>query len=327
MKPVMPIKRGSAGQSGVALVIVLWTTTLLALLVAGFAASVQSDARIVSNSSEVAKASALIDAGIELAALELYEQRPEERIHPDGSLFTHRLGEASIRMSILDANGLIDINKADDALLLSLLLSLGLEDEQAVALRDAILDWRDADDLSRLNGAEDIDYRRADLDHEAGDRPFQSLSQLRGVLGMTSEIYRALLPLVTLANRGGRINPTTAPPEVLAALPNIQEPDVEDALLLRREQPDNAEAIMARLAVARDYLQPEAGPLYRVGVEARLPGGLIQRGQAVILVRLDKSQPYRVLERSLLLEPLHDPYPSEPDEQAQEDRDGTEDTP
>ena len=69
-----------------------------------------------------------------------------------------------------------------------------LPDQLADQLADAILDWRDENDLVRLNGAEDADYASAGLPYGAGDRPFRSLEELRQVLGMPASIHARLAP-------------------------------------------------------------------------------------------------------------------------------------
>jgi general secretion pathway protein K len=46
-------------------------------------------------------------------------------------------------------------------------------------LVDAILDWRDEDDLHLVNGAEDPDYKAAGLPYGAKDGPFDSLEELQ----------------------------------------------------------------------------------------------------------------------------------------------------
>ena len=60
--------------------------------------------------------------------------------------------EKSISTALTDANGII---------LNNLLVNLGIPGEDANTIVDSILDWKDADDLHRLHGAEDTYYRVA----------------------------------------------------------------------------------------------------------------------------------------------------------------------
>jgi len=93
--------------------------------------------------------------------------------------------------------------------------------EAAQTLTEAITDWVDSDDdVTGFGGAENDAY--ADLEPTAGraaNRAIAAPSELRWVVGMTPEIYRALAPLITTwPIAGGVLNINTAPPQVLASL-------------------------------------------------------------------------------------------------------------
>ena len=59
---------------------------------------------------------------------------------------------------------------------------------------DAIADFRDPDDLRRLNGAEDADYQSAGLKHGAKDGPFKAIEELQQVLGVDHDLYKVARP-------------------------------------------------------------------------------------------------------------------------------------
>ena len=90
-----------------------------------------------------------------------------------------------LQMVLRNAAGLVDLNTASSEVLDAMLSILDLDSAESVALRDAILDWRDPDELRRLNGAEDADYAAAGLDYSAKDAPFDSIEELSRVMGMT----------------------------------------------------------------------------------------------------------------------------------------------
>ncbi len=81
----------------------------------------------------------------------------------DGTVHVWSFGDGRVRLSIQDEDGKIDLNAAPDELLQGLFLSAGLDQDAAATLVDAIADFRDADDLHRLQGAEDQDYADAGL--------------------------------------------------------------------------------------------------------------------------------------------------------------------
>ena len=56
---------------------------------------------------------------------------------------------------------------------------------------DAIQDWRDPDEMQRPNGAEEADYRMAGLKQKPANAPFETVSEVSRVLGVTPAILRA----------------------------------------------------------------------------------------------------------------------------------------
>lgn len=112
-------------------------------------------------------------------------------------------------------------------LLIRLLQALPLAEplalDQAEALVDAISDWIDSDDTpSRLSGAESQYYADADPPGRPANRALKSPSELMWVKGMTAEIYRALVPFVTVwpqdSSADSAINLNTAPAVVLRCI-------------------------------------------------------------------------------------------------------------
>lgn len=76
------------------------------------------------------------------------------------------------------------------ARLYRLLAALSLKSEIA----DAIADWIDADSQVQGQGAEDLDYLRADPPYRAANRPMTHLSELRLIKGVNAKIYARLAP-------------------------------------------------------------------------------------------------------------------------------------
>ena len=121
-------------------------------------------------------------------------------------------------IAIQDEVGLIDINQADVPLLAGLFRAIGRAGEQTDTIVDRIIDWRDTDELRRLHGAEAGEYNAAELPNRPRNAPFQSVGELRLVLGMTLEIFRRVEPFVTVFSNRQAVDPRFAPREVLLAL-------------------------------------------------------------------------------------------------------------
>lgn len=74
-----------------------------------------------------------------------------------------------------------------------LLAALDLEP----ALLDALTDWIDVDNQPSPQGAEDLDYLRADPPYRAANRPFVHVSELRRIKGVDQRVYQLLAPEVS----------------------------------------------------------------------------------------------------------------------------------
>lgn len=117
-------------------------------------------------------------------------------------------------------------------------------------LADRVLDWRDADDVPRLLGAEREWYQRAQA-RAPRNGPFADVGELRDVAGMERFSEDQLRALFTI--RGdGRLDPNLAPPAVLATLPGLDASALAILALARaRQQPiEGFDALLAQLPAA-----------------------------------------------------------------------------
>jgi general secretion pathway protein K len=174
-------------EEGIALIAVLWTLTLLAIIAAALSLETRSSTHIARNMVEHAAARAAADAGIQRAILDL-EGAPIFRT--DGTVYAWQFGNCTVRISVRDEASKIDLNKAPQELLTALFASVGVDKVKAESLAIAIADFRDADDFPRPGGAEGAEYRDAGLAWGPKNAPFQTIEELQQVLGMTPEIYR-----------------------------------------------------------------------------------------------------------------------------------------
>jgi general secretion pathway protein K len=153
---------------------------------------------------------------------------------PEGLVVTEmEFGDARFSLRLRDAQAALNLNAADEDMLLSFFSQgLGLDFAQADRIAQAIADWRDPDDLPRLNGGERDQYLRAGAAVLPTNRGFSELDELRHVLGMTPEIFEAAVPHLTLRG-SGRINVNAAPLPVLLALPGMTPEAAGEILRLR----------------------------------------------------------------------------------------------
>lgn len=281
-------------QRGIALILVLWVATLLTVIAGSFAYAARTDMNVLGNQSARARVEAAADSGVERAVYEAFRPiNSAGRWQQDGREYSFPLGEATVRVSVMDESAKIDINSGSPALLKGLFLSVGVEEQQATQLVDAIQDWIDPDSLSRANGAEEEAYRSAGLKQKPANAPLQTLEELRLVLGMTSELFDRIAPLITIYSRQSGVNLVIAPRGVLLAIPGVT-PEQVDAYLAQRQ------AAIASNQPAPPFSQglsfaavPNMNGL-QVRSEAEIAGVRFER-QAIVKVIPDPRRPYSIL--------------------------------
>lgn len=283
-------------QDGVALVLVLWVITLLAVIAGNFAFSMRSEAQIARNLVSSAQARALAEAGVQRAWLELMKPPTDpQRWQANGLAHEFTFQGGVIRVVLEDESGKIDINSASDALLKGLFVSAGLSEDASASLLDAVLDWRDADKLKRLHGAEEEDYRAAGKNYGPSDAPFETVDELQRVLGMTSELYRKLASALTVYSKQSGINTAVASREVLLAIPGVN-PAIVDQYLVQRQGMLATDQKPPPFSGGGAFASGSTGvPVYTVRSEAKLPDGTVYVRSSIARLAQDPRRPVTVL--------------------------------
>ena len=197
---------------GVAFVLVLWVIAMLSILLGSFALIARTENLQARHLFDTTQARYAAEAGLNLAVFELRKADPLARWVGDGRPYRFGYGDADLEVSITDDNGKIDINASAQpgnlGLLVNLFAARGLDHDKAEALAEAVVDWVDPDDLKQPNGAEIDDYEAAGLSYGPKNGPFDTVSELQQVLGMSYEIYSKLEPSLTIYS--GRSAPNLA---------------------------------------------------------------------------------------------------------------------
>ena len=289
------VLRSSSAQRGIALIAVLWLTVLITVIASSFAYSMRGEALAARNTMSLAQARAVADGAVERMAFELSRPRNLPDVwSADGQPHVWNDGDIAVTATAFDESARIDLNTAPDALLKGLLQNVGgLDPETAQHVLEAILDWRDADELRRPNGAEAADYRAAGLKQVPTNAPFESVGELRRVLGITAPMMAKLAAALTVYSRQRGINPATASRDVLLAVPGVT-PEQVDAFIAAR-----GEALANRLPVppfaAAQGFAVGAAPVWRISVRARSPDGVTFARDAVLRPSNDPQRPFVTL--------------------------------
>lgn len=279
-------------QDGIALIMALWITIMLTVIASSFAFSMRNEALAARNAFSGAQALAAADGAIDREFYELLRPRNQPEIWtPDGTPHRWTDGEAAVTVVATDESAKIDLNSAREPLLKGLMQNVGgASEDEAEGIAEAILDWRDIDDLRRPHGAEEADYRAAGRNYKPSNGPFESVGELRRVLGVTPAIFDRVAGTLTVFSRQPGINPLTASREVLLAVPNVT-PEQVDAYLAQR-----ADALANKLPVPpfapAQSVSGAPVQVWRIRAEVLMPDGVRFVREAVVRPSIDPRRPY-----------------------------------
>jgi general secretion pathway protein K len=215
------------------------------------------------------------EAGLNLAVFELRKADPNERWVADGRPYTFGYGNAELEVRITDDSGKIDINAAQGDLLTNMFVSQGVDPNQAQALADAIQDWREPGEAKRANGAKLADYKAAGLSYGPKGAPFDTVSELQQVLGMSYALYEKVEPSLTIYSGSGTPSAGFASAETLQAMyPDIPLEQLE-ALVQQRQSlaPGDIAGAGLTLPNGSALMASGGGLTYSVKSRAKLPNG------------------------------------------------------
>lgn len=202
-------------EGGYALFFVLSLILLMSLLLAGVTRDSRGHAKAARRALEAAEARAESETALSLTIMHLLAAKPEDRWTADGSERLLKIGETEWRVTITPEDGKVDINQAQQPLLTELFTAAGVQADEAQTLADRVADWRDADDLTHVNGAERRAYESAGLPPPRSG-PFLRPQELKRVMGMTDDLYACLEDAVTVYSGKAGIDRRFAP-EILRA--------------------------------------------------------------------------------------------------------------
>jgi len=282
-------------QKGIALVLVLWVLLLLTIITGSFALMARMD-RLEANALLLGTQARLsAEAAINLAALALRDPDELNRMRADGRIYQQEIDGVLLEVSAIDERGRVDINEADELTLANLFIGNGMELDQAELLAAAVLDWRDEDELERVNGAEEDAYFAAGLEIGPANRQFMMTEELLQVIGMQYGLYRKIEPGITTFSRADQPDPAFAPVEALMAMPDITYDEAVNFVADRNSQ-QPGESLGTELPNGLVVMEQGRGVTYSIKARATMPNGVWEQLQATIRLGGNRDgSPYRVL--------------------------------
>jgi general secretion pathway protein K len=185
----------------------------LSVLAGGFAYSMKVELRLARNASVESDLEWLGRSGVEYAKYVLALQKfvPNEGgydalnqkwaggpggiggltnpLMADITLEGLQLGGGTFSVKIRDLERKVNLNLVDPGLIQQALIVMGVDAAELPTISDSILDWMDKDDDPHLNGAESSYYLGLKPAYVAKDGPFDDVSELLLVKGITPAMY------------------------------------------------------------------------------------------------------------------------------------------
>ncbi len=200
-------------------------------------------------------------------------------------------------VSVQDEAGLFNLNSGDELMLAALLRQTGINARASEQLAAALADYVDADDLSRANGAEEAEYRRARLSPPI-NRTMVNRWSARGALGWSAHLQsaEALWRLTTVADGGATLNINTAPAPVLRAA--LGEGRQVETFLRERERQsmslmNQGEGLAGtRAGAAGVELAAEPGSAFRLVVAFEAGASRREIESQLLLAGAEAERPY-----------------------------------
>ncbi len=189
--------RRSRKDRGFALLIVLWTMVLLALLSAQITGAGRSEVQLAAALRNAAQLEAAADGAIDETIWHMLEGSGASWEPGAGAYDLHEPG-GLVHVSIEDDRGKMDINQVPPQLMAGLFSVLGADNTTATAISTAIGDWRSQSSPGDADNSVPAEYR---MDGRAWGPPgqeFERLDELLLVRGMTPLLYQKALPYLTL---------------------------------------------------------------------------------------------------------------------------------
>ena len=240
----MPLRK----QTGSILILSLWILAILAVFSLSIGVSVRQTIRRIQHFETRRQLRSVAETGVKKALFVLNQERDKlleydaindswsrnnkqfEAVNAGkgaysiirserGDLTPSWKGRGKVVYGLTDEESKLNINQTTSIPILTRLfvVAAGIEEEEARTIAASILDWKDEDDNPYEGGAESFYYKGQRPAYVPKNANFGTLEELLLVKGITDEIYRRILPYVTL-DSNDTININTAPKAVLNGL-------------------------------------------------------------------------------------------------------------
>ncbi len=341
------LRQAFGGQArGVALIMVLWVIAVLSVVVLEFSFAMRTEVNITKNYKEELQLYAMGQGGVQRTIAELIykhdskvqqlrktltsEEIPPEKKEwvTDGRPYLIPFQQGTCEVKVMSEAGKVNINLVSEQMLRKIITLLGLEGESRDIVVDSILDWKDADDFYRLNGAEESYYQSLKEPYQCKNAPFDSIEELFLVRGVSRALFygrgdikkeeegekvvrAGLKDIFSIYSPAGQIDINSASPVVLKLVLSIPEDVMQKIVKVREEKPfDHQLDLLLRVPELRPFIEGDRErqnlilygrtlltPYYTVESKAKVNEGESVRGlKAIVKIDPKEKEGYKILQ-------------------------------
>lgn len=284
-------------QRGIALIQVLLLSTILAVVLLSMNHQARQHIRLATAVQQYTQANLALHSAEAEIIYNLLSNQPFELQADNNSTavqwnFHGKPFEfQQLTVRIQDTSGLLSASSPHSATLNGLVQQFGGSESQGREIAAALADWQDRNDLPRLDGAEQSDYR----DITVRNGPIQYLEEWLFVKGVTPQLYQQLAPLISLFPQGVNVN--QQPEAVWRA--NFPASEVNELVRARDAGELTPTLFYSITGITIDeFTRFAAGPSYRIHFTAKNADVRLGRELTLRLTPYQK-QPFDIFEYRL----------------------------
>jgi general secretion pathway protein K len=322
---------------GVALLLVMWILVLLTVISGQFCHTMRTEVNITRNFKEETRAYYIARAGFNMAVAGLVSKDQRRNLNTDSQsdIIQWRINApidpipfagGHAHVWIENEKGKIHINRSTPKFLKSIINGYYPDENMRDVITASILDWRDKDQLSRVNGAENDYYNALPDPYNCGDSDFKSVEELLLVRGISRELFfNGLRDMVTVYPRPShllkkkkapgeednkkdqetfdKINVNAASKTLLRSLPMMTDDLAQEIETYRLEKDIDKYSDLIQIVGSRIYtaILPfftlNMSPYYTINAMGTLDGTRIKQGiRAVVKIDQRLENKYHILQ-------------------------------
>lgn len=256
------MRAGHHARGGFALVAVLWVAAILSVVAVGYATSARLKGFETLQVQRRAALDYLLTSALTVGRFE-YQTYVDNKELATNAQKVESITEATVDLwypryepyqrtmeghvasiRVVGAGGKLDTNAMTPVKWDNLLLVLGVNDPaERTSLTNSILDWCDADDLVRQDGAETPDYEAMDPPYLCKNAPLENIEELLYVRGVTPRLFEGdethpgLRDVLSVGSGADKLDVNCAAPRAFLLIPGITDEAIQAIVELRDKHP------------------------------------------------------------------------------------------